>query len=370
MRYNKRAMDTFLKTTKNVYAQAKHHWLTLSFILGFIFDNLLLHRIDQARTNTVLSFYTVLTMLSTLLLYAGISERYGDRFNLFLKQYAPIVMQFAFGGVLSGMLIFYSRSGTITDSWPFLFIIIFVIYGNETIKNRGQRLVYNLSIFFVGLFAYSALIVPVIVGKIGALVFVGSGFVALFIMYWFFIALTKIVPNFIELQRRHVVFSIGIIYVLFNFFYFANIIPPVPLALKDIGIFHNVVHAKDGTYALTYENPTWWQFFNSTNPTFHVSAGEPIYCFASVFAPTQLETDIYERWQYYDEVKGAWQEYGRYSYPITGGRGEGFRGYTEITNHQNGKWRCIVETARGQSLGKVSFTVSSGVKEGLVTKIE
>lgn len=359
------------KKIKSLYEYAKRHWLTLSFIFGFISDNLILHRIDQARTNIILFSYTTLTMFATYFLYAGISGRYRDKINKFFKRYAPVVIQFTFGGVLSGMLIFYSRSGSIMNSWPFLLIIILVIYGNETIKDRGSRLVYNLSIFFVGLFAYCALITPVILGKMGDLVFLGSGILALCIMYLFFLTLTRIIPNFIALQKRSIVFSIGLIYVFFNFFYFTNIIPPIPLALKELGVYHSIVHFLDNdTYQLTYEKPLWWELFRNSDTTFHYEPNDALFCFTSVFAPTRLATDIYHRWEYYDETKGTWVDYGRFSYPISGGRGEGYRGYTELANFGEGKWRCTVETERGQILGSETVVVVKGGRGELVTRVE
>lgn len=354
----------------HLYEKAKHHWVTLSFMLGFICDNILLHRIDATRTNTILLTYTLLTMLSNVALYIGIAGRMGERINHFLREYSTVVMQFCFGGVLSGMLIFYSRSGSLFDSWPFLLLIIGVIVGNETIKNRGHRLVYNLAIFYIGLQAYSELILPVALGKMGTAVFLGGGAIALFIMYWFFMALTKVVPNFIELQKRNVVFVIGIIYMTFNILYFMNIIPPVPLALKEIGIYHNVERIGNNTYRLSYEKRPWWQFYRSTDATYHYATGDPAYCFAAVFAPTRLLTDIYHRWEYYDAGKKQWVLYGRYAYSISGGRGEGFRGYTAVTNLHEGTWRCTVETARGQVLGRETFTAVSGEHGELVTKEE
>lgn len=344
----------------------QHHWLTIAFILGFIVDNLTLNRVDQVFDNVILFSYVLLAMLSILMLYAGIAERYSDRINHFLKTKSSFVMQYAFGGLLSGMLIFYGRSSSLLDSWPFLLIIIGVIYGNETITNRAGRLVYNLTIFFVGLFAYVVLVVPVILGKMGSLVFVGSGVLSIIIMYMFFSVLERVVPNFIELQKRKVVFSIGLFYVTLNCFYFTNIIPPIPLSLKQIGIYHSVTRTQ-GDYTLVFEKPKWWEVYRTTAQDFHYSTDEYIYCYSSVFAPSRLTTKIFHRWEYYDESTGAWKDYQRIPYSIQGGRGEGYRGYTLIDTYHEGLWRCTVETERGQVIGRERFVVTSGVKGKLVT---
>ena len=348
----------------------RNHWLTVAFLLGFIVDNLTLNRVDQVFDNVVLSSYVFLAMLGILLLYAGIAERYSERTNKFLRTKSPLLMQYAFGGLLSGMLIFYGRSGSFEDSWPFILILMGVIYGNETVKDRSGRLVYNLSIFFVGLFAYMILIVPVLLGKMGPIVFIGSGFLALLIMYGFFSILSKIIPNFIQLQKRHVVFFIGLVYVMLNVLYFTNIIPPIPLSLKQVGVYHHVSKNEDGTYELSYEKTKWWEWYRNSDSTFHYSSGEDVYCFASVFAPSRLSAKIYHRWEYYDTDARTWIEHGKYSYAINGGRGDGYRGFTKISNYREGKWRCIVETERGQVIGKESFTIASGVQGELVTEIK
>ncbi len=353
-------MNGIVHKSKHAYAHAKHHWLTIAFVLGFVLDNLTLTRVDQLIDNLILLAYVVLAMLSILLLYAGVAERYSERTNSFLKEKSPLLMQYAFGGLLSGMLIFYGRSGSLAGSWPFLLLLLGGIYGNETITRRGQRLVYNLVIFFVGLFAYTTLIIPVLLGKMGPVVFVGSGLVALLIMYIFFGLVARIIPKFILIQKRTVVFIIGGIYLTFNALYFANVIPPIPLSLTHAGIYHSVVRYEDGRYELTYEQPVWWQWYRKSDKVFHYSAGENVFCYASVFAPARLNVSIYHRWEYYDESVGKWKEYGRYSYKIVGGRGEGYRGYTQITGYHEGTWRCTVETERGQVIGRETFTLEAG----------
>jgi hypothetical protein len=309
-------------------------------------------------------------MLSIVLLYAGIAERFSERTNQFLRTKSPLLMQYSFGGLLSGMLIFYGRSGSIVESWPFMLSILVVIFGNETIKDRAGRLVYNIIIFFIGLFAYVVLVVPVLLGKMGPVIFVGSGILALVIVYGLMRVLERVVPNFMAFQKRNLLFIIGLIYVLFNFLYFANIIPPIPLSLKHVGIYHDVVRYEDGRYELTYEKPSWWEWYRDSDTTFRYNPGDNIYCYASVFAPSRLAVDVYHRWEYYDEATETWEEHGRYAYGIQGGRGDGYRGYTQITNYREGTWRCTVETERGQVIGKEVFTIEEGGQKPLVERVD
>lgn len=345
---------------KKTFKRVRRHWLTVAFFLGFLFDVLTLNRVDDLLDNIILAFYVTLAMISLLLLYASTAERFPEKSNDFVRKYSPLLVQYSFGGLISGMLIFYGRSGDWLESWPFLLIFIFIIYLNETVKDRVSRLLYNLAIFFIGLFSYVVLVIPVFTGYMGPWVFVGSGLVALFVMYWFVQALYKIIPRFLELQMRPVVFLIGLIFASFNFLYFANIIPPIPLSLKEIGIYHSVISFPDrNQYQLKFEEGAWWQFFKKSDDVYHARAGDQVFCFAKVFTPTRLNIDIYHRWEYYDEEKGQWMEHFRGSYPINGDNDRGYRGYTLIQNYRDGEWRCSVETERGQVLGRENFRIDS-----------
>ncbi len=340
-------------------SKVKRHWMTLSFVFGFIIDNITLNRVDQLFDNFILASYVLLAMIALLLLYASASHKIQGRKGELARKYAPLLVQFAFGGLLSGMLIFYGRSGAWAQTWPFMTVILLAIYGNETIKDRASRLIYNLAILFIGLFSYTVLVIPVFTGWMGPWVFVGSGLLALFVMYQFVQLLLRIVPNFMAMQMRSIVFTLGTIFCTFNFLYFANIIPPIPLSLKDVGIYHSVVRIGDSIYELKYEAGRWFEPFKNSDDTYHAQANDQIFCFAQVFAPTKLATDIVHVWEFKNPDTGEWEEHASLPYSISGGRSDGFRGYTLIKNYTDGKWRCSVETTRGQVLGRETFVIDS-----------
>lgn len=341
----------------------KHYWLTLAFIGGFVVDNITLNRVDQLFDNLVLASYVLVAGISLALLYAGTADKLPEGLRRLVLRWMPLAVQFSFGGLLSGMLVFYSRSGSWSSSWPFLLLIIAVIIGNETIKDRAQRLIFNLAVFFVGIFSYLVLVIPVIAKQMGPDIFFLSGIISLFVIYWYVRFLRLIIPNFIEVHLRNIVFAIGMMFALLNFLYFSNIIPPIPLSLKEVGIYRTVVHQEDGGYALTYEPGPWYAFWRDGEETFKYQSGDRVYCFASVFAPTAFSLDIYHRWERYNEETKAWEEHGRIAYRIDGGRDGGFRGFTYIDRGSPGKWRCSVETGRGQVLGRDTFRIESGTPE-------
>lgn len=336
----------------------KHWWVTIAFVGGFVLDVLTLGRVDQLFAMATLGAHVVNAGTSLAFLYAAATDKLPEGFRRLVLRFAPLLVQFSFGSLLSGTLVFYAQSGSWSVSWPFFVLVLGVMVGNEMVRNRTQMLLFNLAIFFLGIFSYCILFIPVILKSMGAIIFLASGGVALLMVTGYIRLLRRIIPNFMELHFRGIVFSLGMTFVLLNFLYFGNVIPPIPLALKHIDVYHSVARV-DGAYVRTYEKAPFWKFWREADTTYHRSTSEPVYCFASVFAPTAFSLDIYHQWQYKDPEKG-WVDHSRIQYPVSGGGEDGYRGYSMIENVREGKWRCIVETKRGQALGQVTFKVVSG----------
>ncbi len=347
---------------KNLIHTARTNWLTMAFILGFFTDLILLNRIDDLLDNLILLFYVLLATISMLSLYAGVAEKGPAFLSRGFKKYSPIFMQYAFGGLLSGMLIFYGRSGDLLAGAPFLALILAVIVGNELVSKRSDRLVYNLALYFIGLFSYVVLVVPVITGKMGDLIFILSGLGALLVVTFVIKLLYQIVPNFIEANVSRIILTIGFIYIGFNALYFTNLIPPIPLSLNDLELVQKVNLLESGGYRVESEIQPWYRKIPFARQVLHPT-GSSIACFSRVYAPTKLSTKIYHRWEYKDE-SGKWQQHFRFGYDISGINNGGYGGYTEIKGFFSGVWRCSVETERGQVLGRrvVRIDTSGSVK--------
>ncbi len=347
------------------------HWLSIAFLGGFVTDFLLLNKVDDKIDNLILLIYVLLASISLILFYVGVAEKMGVRLSSYLTHFMPLLMQYSFGGLLSGMLIFYGRSGDLLSNAPYLILILSVIGANELIKKRSDRLIYNLAVYFIGLFSYLVLVVPVWLGEMGDIVFFGSGFFALLIMWLVGKGIEKQVPNFMALQKKSLIFIIGSLYALLNGLYFFNLIPPIPLSLSTLGLYQNVEKTAQGSYRLIGEEPSGWQsYIPFWEIPFHPTAGQGVYCFARVYAPTDLSTEIVHRWEYRD-ASGDWVEHFKTSYRISGENKNGYGGYTNIKSIHDGVWRCSVETVRGQVLGRETFRVDqSRSPKNLVTVLK
>lgn len=310
-------------------------------------------------------------MLGMFFLYFGTSGRRSSRVQAFTAKWAPLFIQYMFGGLMSGLLVFYSRSGSWWAHWPYLLIIVGMILGNEFIVKKAQRLLFNLGLLFVGMFSYAALVVPVVLGKMGDGIFLLSGGIALAVFVLFVRILYLVIPNFMALNTRNIFFTTCMLYVLLNGLYFLNIIPPIPLSMKEMGVYHSVEKQEEGGYALSYEEGSWYEPWHLSDTVFHYKQGDRVYCYTSIFAPARLSTVVVHKWEYYEAVQKKWRLHEKVTFPINGGRGEGYRGYSFIESVQDGTWRCSAETVRGQVIGRATFSVITGMAANpLVSRLD
>ena len=77
-----------------------------------------------------------------------------------------------------------------------------------------------------------------------------------------------------------------------------------------------------------------------------------------MFAPTKLSATIVHNWQWFDESKSRWVSLSDIAFPISGGRDEGYRGYSTKNVVPEGHWRVDVQTENGRVIGRIKFNVT------------
>jgi hypothetical protein len=150
----------------------------------------------------------------------------------------------------------------------------------------------------------------------------------------------------------------ALVFAAVNGLYFLSVLPPLPLAMQKAGVFRSIKRLGPVYYAMTESQH--WSVYLGVPPQIHVESGEPVYVFSAVFAPIKLSTTVVHRWQRYDDVKGQWATVQSVPYSITGGRGNGYRGYTKKTSPTPGLWRVDVDTIDGRLIGRIEFMVMRG----------
>ncbi len=330
----------------------------ISLVAGFVSDNLiLLKRVDLWTTDALFIFYLTLSSVGVVVINALEAGKIRQKFLVEAAPAIPIVVQFAFGGLFSGFLSLYSRSAGYAASWIFVGIVAALLLGNERFARFYVRVPVQISILFTTLFAFLIFFLPVVFHQIGPWMFIWSGLCALVLVSCFLALLTKLVPS-VKKQLTTCARAIAVIYIAFNALYFTGAIPPLPLSLKDAGVYHDVVHdTTDGTYVVTGEQGPWYDFIFPFDDTFHELPGQSAYVYTSIFAPSGLSTQILDEWQYQDPTTGGWTNEATIEYAIVGGRDGGYEGYSEYPDPAPGKWRVNVVTQYGQLIGRVSFTV-------------
>jgi hypothetical protein len=157
-------------------------------------------------------------------------------------------------------------------------------------------------------------------------------------------------------SKKLILFLVLGIFVLVNFLYFTNLIPPIPLSLKDAGVYHSIQKNGEGNYIVTAENHSWKEYFN-LYPNFEETVGSPVYAFSAIFSPKNLNLAILHEWQHYDEVQKKWLTEFTINLGVIGGRDGGFRTYSSRSNISPGKWRVNVKTQSNQTMGSIRFNI-------------
>ena len=333
-------------------ARYQHQLSIGSFFVGFTIDTILLKRIDLWASNALLISYLAVALAVLLLLHSAASRPPRSQVLKTSVEWLPFIGQFAFGGMFSGFLIFYSQSGTIAGSWPFLALIIVLIVSNEFLRSYQSRLTYQATLLFFCVYSFSIYALPIFLGSMGDQVFELSGIAALVVFCGIYLILWCIDRRRLYASRMSIAVAVLGVYALITTLYHTNFLPPIPLSLKAVGVYHDLART-GGVYVAAAEEQMPWQ--SLLGARMHVVPGASLYAFSSVFAPTTLTTDIVHRWQRKED--GAWVTFAAIPFGIRGGRDGGYRGYTEVPIREAGEWRVLVETTRGQRIGSYAFRV-------------
>lgn len=345
-----------IQRTTHFYENYKRFLPVVSFTAGFTWDSVTLTRIDLWSDNLILLAY--ITLLGGMLILVNFINDgvISKKWILNYQNWYPMGIQFFLGGLFSSYVVFYFKSAALTKNWLFIGFLIVILIGNEFIENRLTNLKLQFVLYFLATFSFFIFFIPVLIKIMNTFVFILSGIISLgwVIGLLYFIINKSDKRTFDEFKKMSII--IISIFFLLNIFYFLNWIPPVPLSLKDAGIYHHVSRVEEG-YQVKFEKGSWYHFWKSSDNDFYYQTGDTVYCYAAVFAPTEFNKKIIHQWQIFDKRTDEWKTTDQLSYKISGGRDGGYRGYSYKKNMQDGEWRINVITKEGLLLGRVNFDV-------------
>lgn len=341
---------------KEIYKRYERFFIPGFLVVGFAFDVVTFRSLQMSANLKLQLFYVLLAAIAFS--YSPIYDalKHPPKWVLFsyLRFLAPFAEQISFGSLLSSSLLFYWFSGSFSVSWPLIAVVTGVMISSEVFRKFYMRPAVQLSVYNFVLLAYFSLLLPFVLHSLNAWVFMLSGFLSTLFVLSFVLCLGLLAPK-IRQSRQQIFVSVLMVFFVMNIFYFFKLIPPVPLAIRDAGIYHDVERVGN-EYTLVGEDESFPQNL-LPGQTLHISSGDTIFAYTAIFAPSDLSTVVYHRWQYKDPATGKWEDKGLLHFVVHGGRAEGYRGYTQKQNLAPGKWRVTVQNRRGQVLGRLKFTL-------------
>lgn len=334
------------------------------FAAGFVFDVFTLSRIDDTLSMVQQAVYLVL--LTVLLVWDQRHELAGTDPHRWVKKvwrFRNEAIHFLFGSLLSPFALFYFKSASGFVSLGFLAVMFALLLANESERFRalGPSIRFGLLVFcYCSYFAYA---LPVFAGQIREWLFYSALLVAAVVVY----AVYRIERRWTTeatVSRRTAIPGLAVI-ALLALLYLARAIPPVPLSVRFIGVYHSVtVRTEDGrrSYTLEHERP-WWRFWHTGDQLFLARPGDAVHVFAQIFAPALFADSIYVAWHHQDPKLG-WRLIGRTALRsgIKGGREDGYRTFARLTRWTPGTWRAEFETEDGRTVGQIRVRIEPDLR--------
>jgi hypothetical protein len=343
------------------YEKNEQKIAVLSFICGFVFDIVMVERADSWHAIAQQVFYlaVILAALTQMFLEEGSSPP--DPAGLFfLKRwyyrYRTALVHFFLGTLLNVYTIFFFKSSSLLVSFFFLAFLVFLLWANESERFKSLGLPFKFTLLSLCAMSFAANVVPIFVGSIGVTVFLVSmlpGCVPVIGVVWW---IRKRKPDLFPRARKQMLVPLGAVLVGFLVFYYLRLIPPVPLSIPFIGVYHAVEKTQD-SYRLSHERPIW-RIWQHGDQEFLAQPGDRVYVFFRLFSPTRFSDQVQMRWYLKDEARG-WTLQDTIPIKIVGGRAEGFRGYGFKSKYQSGEWKVQVETMDSREIGRVYFSLET-----------
>ena len=327
--------------------------VVLFFMGGFCFDLLLLERIDSVPMLIHQGSY--LLLLSILLAVDHHYDRValGHGFWGKLLHFRHEMIHFLFGTLLNAFLVFYFKASSGLFAFAFMVVLGAVLLANEMPQFRRLGPPMRVALHGFAVTSYLAYLLPVIAGFLSPYLFVLAACVSAAVTYALWRLYSRWTPDPSWTFGRAVAPSLAVQGVLL-LLYFAHVLPPVPLSLKWIGIYHDAQRQGERV-RVSHQRPPW-RFWEHGDQTFFARPGDRVFCFARIFAPRRFRDGVKVRWAY-DDPRSGWKRTDAIPLTITGGQEEGWRGIAYKRHFAPGRWKVDVETDDGREVGSIRFTV-------------
>lgn len=342
------------------YEKNEHAFDIAAFIGGFLFDIVTLDRIDSWFNIGQQAVY--LTVIGLILLQMFFEEDRPARdpaamssIKRWYYEYRTTIVHFMLGSMLSLYTLFFFKSSSLFVSFSFMAALVVLLVANESKRFKALGLSFKFALLSLCVLSFSASVVPIFVGSIGLFVFLLSMLVGCVPLAVITRRIRIHAPDRTPQARQQIVIPFGMVLIVFLSLYLVRLIPPVPLSIPYIGVYHNVERNAE-VYRLSHERP-YWRIWDNGDQKFLAQPGDKVYVFFRIFSPARFSDEVLMRW-YWKDNSGSWKLHDSIPIKILGGRQLGFRGYGMKSNFQAGDWKLQVETTDEREIGRVYFEVT------------
>ena len=352
---------TRLNRLKLYYEKNERKVAVWSFVGGFLFDIVTLDRIDSWFTIGQQVVYIVVIGIALMQMFfqEGRPERDVASMGAIKRayyEYRNAIVHFILGSLLSLYTLFFFKSSSLFVSFGFMAILVALLVVNESELFKKLGLSFKFALLSICILSFSASVVPVFIGSIGMLVFLAAMLIGCIPLAVINRRIRIHAPERTQQARRQILLPFGCVLALFLTLYLFRLIPPVPLSIQHIGVYHGVERQGD-SFVLSHERP-FWRFWDNGDQKFLAQTGDKVYVFFRIFSPARFADQVLMRW-YWRDGGGKWQLQDSIPINIVGGRAQGFRGYGMKANYQPGAWKLQVETTDEREIGRVYFDLQT-----------
>jgi hypothetical protein len=359
---------------KLYYDRNERKIAALAFVAGFLFDIFTFERVDSWLGIGQQVVYLV--VITTALTQAFLEQR-GPPPELermlvvrrWYHRYRTAIIHFLFGSLLNLYTIYFFKSSSLFVSFSFMAFLAALVMANESRRVKSLGLSFKFALLALCVLSFSAHVVPIFVGSIGVAVFLLSMLAGASPLVGVALLARARAPDLFQRARRQILVPLGAVLLGFLALYLLKVIPPVPLSIPFIGVYHAVERTEEG-YRLSHERP-FWRVWHNGDQEFRAQPGDRVYVFFRIFSPTRFSDQVLMRWYWKDGARG-WNLSDSIPINIVGGREQGFRGYGWKSNYQPGRWKVQVETTDGREIGRIYFQLElvPEAPRGFVTELQ
>jgi len=343
------------------YERNEHAFDIAAFIGGFLFDIAMLDRIDSWFTIGQQAAYLVLIAVILLQMFFAEGKAPPELSKMstikrWYYEYRTALVHFLLGTLLNLYTLFFFKSSSLFVSFAFMIVLVLLLVANDSKRLKALGVSLKFALFSLCVLSFCASIVPVLVGSIGLFIFLLSMLVACVPIAVIYRRIRIHAPDRAQQARRQILLPFALVLIGFLSLYLFRLIPPVPLSIPFIGVYHDVGRSVD-TYWLSHERP-FWRIWHHGDQKFLAQPGDKVYVYFRIFSPTRFSDEVLMRW-YWKDNTGRWRLQDSIPIKILGGREQGFRGYGVKSNYQPGDWKLQVETTDEREIGRVYFDVAA-----------